>query len=61
MNYRDLEESKRREVRLREKIKDMEENIGEDSNGRNPALLQEGIERLRKELEMTKAENANLR
>jgi phosphopentomutase len=56
----DLEESKRREVRLRAKIKEIGENPG-SAGDEDPTLLREGISRLQKELEITKSENASLR
>jgi hypothetical protein len=56
-----LEESKRREVRLRTKIKELGDNPAAGGDEANPAILQEGIGRLQRELEITKSENASLR
>lgn len=58
---RDLEESRRREVKLREKIKDLSDLTPEESKQNNSSDLKSVVDRLQKEMELVKSQNLALR
>lgn len=60
--YRDLEESRRKEVRLREKLKDIGGRGDEEQEATNSKKVSNAtVERLQREIEILRSENVALR